>query len=631
MRSFFSKCMAIRSGAFRQGLMMVVDSALVVISFILALSLATRDISDIHYRWYEYVWMIAVVLAVKLFVFRRTGFYREIIRFVSMDFAVKIIKSTIFGSLIAVMLIHVVRPEIQMPVLVIDWMGSCILIGLVRFGMRYAQEGRLFKSPGRKTLLYGAGEHGAAVARHLILNDRLGHEVVGFIDDSSERQGKKVQGIPVVGTFDGLASAIEVHGVEELVVTFANPDGGLIKRIFRICREKGVRCRMVPGMNDVISGTDVVRNIDITDLMRRPQRNLDKAMVTQLIRGRRVLITGAAGSIGSEIVRQVLLYEPEALAALDHSEYGLYALDEELSSHPLKERCFFSLVDVKCKDLVESAIQGFRPEIIFHAAAYKHVPILEQDVSQAVLNNVKGLRNVVDSAKRFGVKKFVFISTDKAVRPTNVMGATKRTGELLVQAANDEDGMKCIAVRFGNVLASSGSVVPKFIEQIKSGGPVTITHPEVTRFFMLIPEAVELVLQAASLGSGREIFVLDMGKPVRIAEMAEDLISLMGHVPHVGIPIAYTGMRPGEKLHEELFIDEIEASTQFQDISIVRSRMIDQECLFRKIEELLSLTAVGDANAIRAALKKIVPEYHSAVHATELNSVDLEAAVYLGT
>jgi FlaA1/EpsC-like NDP-sugar epimerase len=298
------------------------------------------------------------------------------------------------------------------------------------------------------------------------------------------------------------------------------------------------------------------------------------------------------------------------MAALDHSEFGLYQLDEELSQHPLKSRCHFSLVDIKHAELVDAAFAAFRPEVIFHAAAYKHVPILEQDVRQAVLNNVKGIRHVIEASKKHGVSTFVFISTDKAVRPTNVMGATKRIGELIVQAAGRRGSMKCLGVRFGNVLASSGSVVPKFMAQIKAGGPVTVTHPEITRYFMLIPEAVELVLQAASLGKGGEIFVLDMGKPVKILEMAEDLISLMGHVPHSGIPIAFSGLRPGEKLHEELFLGEIEGATQFKDIHIGKAQSVDASELEKKLAGLIALAEKGETVAgLRAAIKGLVPEY----------------------
>lgn len=599
----------------KQSVLLATDAILITASFCLALQLAGREITDIHYKWYEYAWMIGFALAVKFFIFIQMGLYREIIRYASMDFAIKIIKATIFGSLVSISLIHLVRREIEMPVLVVDWMASCMLIGVSRFGWRYVQEGRLSKVAGRNTILYGAGEHGAAVARHLKLNMDLGHRLVGFVDDSIEKWGKKVQGVPVLGGLDKLAGAIGELGVEDVVVTFANPDGDLIKRTFRICREAGARCRIVPGMTDVIAGNEYVRNVDIADLMRRPQRSLDKEIVGEFLRGRRVMITGAAGSIGSEIFRQVLTYEPEAIAALDHSEFGLYQLDEELTAHPLKKHCFFSLVDIKSAELVDSVMQSFKPDVVFHAAAYKHVPILEQDVRQAVLNNVKGLDNVVKAAERHGVSTFIFISTDKAVRPTNVMGATKRIGELIVQVASGRGKMKCLGVRFGNVLASSGSVVPKFMAQIKSGGPVTVTHPEITRYFMLIPEAVELVLQAASLGEGGEVFVLDMGKPVRIAEMAEDLIALMGHVPHTEIPILYTGLRPGEKLHEELFLGEIERATRFKDISVGKVQPVDSDKFQDELERLIqNAEKNGDVACLRVEIQRLVPEYVAGGH-----------------
>ena len=601
--------MSITREKMRHMMLMAVDAVLIIASFVIALELASREITDIHYRWYEYSWMFIVLIAVKLFIFKRTGLYSDIIRFVSMDYAVKIIKSTAFSSLVAISIIHVVRREIGMPVLIVDWMASCILIGVSRFGMRYVMEGRLNRMPGRRTLLYGAGEHGAAVARHLMRNDQMGYRVIGFLDDDETKHEKKIHGVPVFGGADRLSDILNEGAVEEIIVTFARADGDLLKRLIRQCREYDVRCRIVPGMADVIDGGDIVRNIDIADLMRRPKRNLDKQMVANFLKGKRVLITGAAGSIGSEIFKQVLSFGPAAVAALDHSEFGLYQLDEAFADHHLKSRCFFSLVDIKCEEVVNTAFEFFKPDVVFHAAAYKHVPILEQDVSQGVLNNVSGVMNVVKAAKNSGVKEFVLISSDKAVKPTNVMGATKRIGELIVQDAGGDSGMKCMSVRFGNVLASSGSVVPKFIKQIKDGGPVTVTHPEVTRYFMLIPEAVELVLQAASYGSGGEVFVLDMGRPVKIAEMAEDLISLMGYVPHRDIEISYTGMRPGEKMYEELFLDEIESRTSFADISVVKVKSIDRDDLYRNLEELLSIAKLGKTGEIRSIIKTLVPEY----------------------
>lgn len=614
--------MVIKREYMQEATLIAIDTVLLIVSFLLAVHVASRDFTDIHYKWFEYLWMFLTIVSIKIFVFHQMGFYKEIIRFASMEFAIKTIKCTVFGSLISIILIHVVRPEIGLPVLVVDWMGSCILIGISRFGMRYILEGRLARNSGRRTILYGAGEHGAAVARHLRNNDRLGFEVIGFVDDNPNKLKKKIEGIPVVGSIDSLPQAMRHFNVEDLIVTFAETDGDLVKKLVRICREQGVRSKIVPGMADVISGSEFVRNIDIADLMRRPQRSLDKEMVSKFLKGRRVMITGAAGSIGSEIFKQVIGYEPEALAALDHSEYGLYQLDEEFAKHLLKQRCLLTLVDIKCADIVDNTVRTFRPDVIFHAAAYKHVPILEQDVRQAVKNNVEGLLNVVRAAEKHGVKKFVFISTDKAVRPTSVMGATKRIGELIMQATNGQKKMQCVSVRFGNVLASSGSVVPKFVEQIKAGGPVTVTHPEVTRYFMLVPEAVELVLQAASFGNSGEMFVLDMGKPVRISEMAEDLISLMGHVPHKGIPIVYTGLRPGEKLYEELFHDEIERPTQFKDISVGKVQPLNEAVFSNDLNHLLESALSGECSDIRNAIKVLVPEYRSVGNASVFPNPD---------
>lgn len=589
--------------------MMSVDVVLIIVSFYLALAVGGQEIADIKYRWYEYLWMFLVIAGVKLFIFERIGFYQEIIRFASMDFALRIVKATVFGSLIAIGIIHIVRRELGMPVLMVDWMASCMLIGAFRFGMRYVLEGHLFSKSGKRTLLYGAGEHGAVVARHLKTNPQVECRVVGFIDDDLAKQGKKVHGYPVLGTRRELDSIVREHAIEEIIVAIAAPEGDIVKDLYRTSKFLGVRCRIVPGINDVVSGKDIVRNIDIADLMRRPKRNLDKGRINRFLHGKRVMVTGAAGSIGSELVRQVFEYGPASVMALDSSEFGLYNLDEEIRKQGRLKDFKPALVDVKDARHVERTICAYRPDVIFHAAAYKHVPILEECTPQAVLNNVGGAINVANAADKCGVGHFVFISTDKAVRPTSVMGATKRVGELYTQNLNHRSKTRFCSVRFGNVLASSGSVVPKFIEQIKSGGPVTVTHPEVTRYFMLIPEAVELVLQAASIGNGGEIFILDMGKSIRISEMAEDLITLMGFVPQRDIKIHYTGLRKGEKLYEELFFEDFEKPTLFEDIRIGRTCNVDWDSLQREIDTLMTHARSCDTHEVVAQIKRLVPEY----------------------
>ncbi len=589
--------------------MMGVDVTLIIVSFYMALKVGARGTADIQYRWYEYLWMFTVAAAIKVFIFERIGFYQEIIRFASMEFALRVVKATVFGSLIALGIIHVVRPEMGLPVLVVDWMASCILIGASRFGMRYVLEGHLTARSGKRTLLYGAGEHGAMVARYLNKNPSIACRVVGFIDDDPAKQGKKVHGLDVLGTRQDLSGIVREHDVEEIIVSIAAPNGEVVKELYRTSKQLGIRCRIVPGITDVFSGKEVVRNIDIADLMRRPKRNLDRGRIRHFLKGKRVMVTGAAGSIGAELVRQVLGYEPTSIMVLDHSEFGLYQLDEELRRIAKGVEWRPAIVDVKDERNVHDAVSAYRPEVIFHAAAYKHVPILETSVAQAVLNNVGGAINVAKAADQCGVGHFVFISTDKAVNPTSVMGATKRVGELYVQNLNQRSKTRFVAVRFGNVLASSGSVVPKFIGQIRAGGPVTVTHAEVRRYFMLIPEAVELVLQAASIGNGGEIFILDMGKPIRITELAEDLISLMGYVPHQDIKIQYTGLRQGEKLYEELFFEDFEKPTLFEDIRIGRTCSMNWSALEFDVNRLMEFARRYDVESVFTQLKHLVPEY----------------------
>jgi FlaA1/EpsC-like NDP-sugar epimerase len=341
----------------------------------------------------------------------------------------------------------------------------------------------------------------------------------------------------------------------------------------------------------------MVRDLEIADLLRRSPRDLDMETIDKFIEGKRVLITGAAGSIGSELVRQCMKHDPDEVIALDQSENGLYNLKEEVGC---EGRIKYILGDVTVRDNLEPVFESYRPQIIFHAAAYKHVPMLENNVLQAVINNIEGTRVVADMSDKFNVEKFVQISTDKAVRPSSVMGATKRVCELFIQNFNRISETEFVAVRFGNVLGSSGSVIPKFIDQIRDGGPVTVTHPETTRYFMLVSEAVQLVLQAAAIGDGGNIFILDMGSPVKITEMAEDLIYLMGREPYKDIEIEFTGLRPGEKIYEELFSEEIDSRTKYENITVAKATIIKWDAMVDKLDELIMRARSGDS---REAIK----------------------------
>jgi FlaA1/EpsC-like NDP-sugar epimerase len=409
---------------------------------------------------------------------------------------------------------------------------------------------------GKRTLLIGAGQGGVNTAQELARSPDLGIVPVGFVDDDPKKAGTTICGLPVLGSSINLKAIAARAGAAEALITIANVRGPAIRRLTALCEEAGLPVRIVPGIHEIVGGKvnlSAIREIAIEDLLGRAPVKLDTSTLLEALQGRRVLVTGAGGSIGSELCRQIGRFGPSKLFMVDSSENNLFNIDRELR---------VTLKAVELVPLVGSVVDAarmreifrtFAPEIILHAAAYKHVPMMELNPDQALINNCLGTRIVADLAHEFGAREFVLVSSDKAVRPSSVMGATKRAAEIYVQSLSAKSSTRFITVRFGNVLGSAGSVVPIFREQIARGGPVTITDPEMTRYFMTIPEACQLILQAARLGNGGEIFMLDMGEPVKILDLARDLISLSGFTPEVDIEIAVTGIRPGEKLHEELW------------------------------------------------------------------------------
>ncbi|MBN1612982.1 MAG: polysaccharide biosynthesis protein, partial [Deltaproteobacteria bacterium] len=413
----------------------------------------------------------------------------------------------------------------------------------------------------------------------------------------------------------GTIDAIETIALDfdEILIAIPSAKGEQMRRIVALCEKTGKRYRTMPGLGELIDGKVSVgklREVKLEDLLGRDEIHLDREVIRRFLEGKRILVTGAGGSIGSELVRQICRFQPRELALLEFSEYNLFRTEMRCRQDfpDVAVRSF--LRDIRDTEGVRRVFTAFRPEVVFHAAAYKHVPIQEMNAQEAVFNNVLGTRNLVDTACEGGVESFVFVSTDKAVRPTNVMGATKRVAEMYVASMNGAARTRFMAVRFGNVLGSSGSVVPIFQQQIAEGHPVTVTHPDVTRYFMTIPEACQLILQAGAMGEGGEIFILDMGKPVRIADMARDLIHLHGLEPEKDVPIAYIGLRPGEKLQEELITEgEGIAPTTHAKIRVIRGQSGDARSLGGRIDELLSLADTYDADRIKDKLRKIVPEY----------------------
>jgi FlaA1/EpsC-like NDP-sugar epimerase len=467
-----------------------------------------------------------------------------------------------------------------------------------------------------RVLLIGAGQAGVVVAREIANRPDLGLKAVGFIDDDGMKVGSSIGGVTVLGTTQDIAEIARRKNVKRVLLTIANAPGQQIRRITEICRDANLEMKIIPGIYEIVGdkvNLSRIREVAIEDLLGREPVRLDEAVVTASISGRVVLITGAGGSIGSELCRQVCRFGPARLVLVERYENALFEIHRELTAAfpqvPI-EPCVADVCDL---GRVEQVFEAHRPEIVFHAAAHKHVPMMEWNPGEAVKNNVGGTRTLANVSERYGVNRFVLISTDKAVNPTSVMGVTKRVAELYIQALSRTSTTKFVTVRFGNVLGSAGSVIPIFREQIAQGGPVTVTHPEMRRYFMTIPEATQLVMQAGAMGEGGEIFILDMGEPVRIVDLARDLITLSGLRPDEDIEIRFSGTRPGEKLFEELSTDTEHADkTKHPKIFIGRIQSGEPAKVFAGVEALVALATHAAFDAVRAALGQLVPEYATA-------------------
>jgi FlaA1/EpsC-like NDP-sugar epimerase len=465
----------------------------------------------------------------------------------------------------------------------------------------------------KRILLVGAGRAGVIVARELQSRPDLGLRPLGFVDDDVLTHGRRISQLDVLGATEDLPQLVERLRVDELVITVASADGPTMRRLVRRCEEAGRRPLIVPGVHEIVGGSvnlNWFQPVKPEDLLGREPVELDLSALSQLLSGSVVLVTGAGGSIGSELCRQIARFAPARLVLVEQSEPALWAIHRELRTERPDDDLQPAIADVTDRTRIGAVLAEHRPDIVFHAAAHKHVPMMEANPGEAVKNNILGTRSVVDAAVRHDVDHFVLISTDKAVNPTSVMGATKRLAERYVQHVAAETGRTYVSVRFGNVLGSTGSVVPIFEQQIAAGGPVTVTDPEMRRYFMTIPEASQLVLQAATLGAAGEVLVLDMGEPVRIVELAESMIRLSGHEPYADIPIEFTGLRPGEKLFEELSLSEEGAErTRHPKVWIGRTRTPDWDTAETDIAELAGLADRLDPPSMRAVIASHVPEF----------------------
>ena len=587
---------------------LLVDAALVTLAW--WLSFAFRfdgGLQGVYARLF--VATIGVVIGVKLLVFVAARFYTKWWRFTSMRDLQAIIVACVAASLILTAVLSFWQPvhrpsgrAVTMPrgVLVLDFFITLTLVGGARFVVRSLVErpgrGELVAREGREVLICGAGDAGNTMLREMQRNRGLGYVPVGIIDDDPRKSGLRVQGTRVLGGRDALPAILRDTKVDEVIIAMPSAPGVVRREIVEACRAVGVPCKTLPGLPELISGEVTVRllrDVSVEDLLGRAPLEIDFARVSRYLNGKVVLVTGAGGSIGSELCRQVLRAGPSSMVLVDHAENNLFEIDRMLRG---RGRVVPVIADCRDEVAMERILAEHRPTIVFHAAAYKHVPMMELNPVQAIANNALATSSLAALADRHGVERFCLISTDKAVEPKTVMGATKALAERVVESRGANSNTRFAAVRFGNVLGSSGSVVPIFRQQIASGGPVTVTHAEMTRYFMTIPEAVQLVIEATGIADGGDIFVLDMGEPVKIIDLAENMIRLSGREPGRDIAIQVVGIRPGEKLHEELFnLDEEVRPTRYGRIQRATRPRLDPVALRLGLELLDERVAEGDA------------------------------------
>jgi len=559
---------------------------------------------------------LVVVVLLQGILLRVFGLYRSIWVFASLPDLVCIARTVAVATLLTPLVIVVAvryAPEVPRLVFLIQPVLLALYMGGSRALYRIWKESRLYgglRALGQPVIVLGAGDAAVGLVRELSRSAEW--RVVGLLDDSPGRQGREVYGCKVLGRIADLERVAEDLKVGHAIIAMPNERHEVRRKVAGVCVRAGVKALIVPAIEDVMTGrvsVSEVRRVDVEDLLGRDPVRIHTAEVREYLRGKSVMVTGAGGSIGSELCRQIARFEPSVLVCFDISEFALYRLSEEFATHFPTVQLLALAGDVKDAVRVDEVITRYHPHAIFHAAAYKHVPLMEDENAwQAVRNNVLGTWQVARSAVACGVARFVLVSTDKAVNPTNVMGATKRLAEQVCQALSSEGRTQFEIVRFGNVLGSAGSVIPKFQEQIASGGPVTVTHPDITRYFMSIPEAAQLVLQAGSMGQGGEIFVLDMGDPVKIADLARDMIRLSGHTEEQ-IRVVFTGLRPGEKLFEEVLADAEETrATHHPKLRIARAQSVEEGRLVELLNWLRQRRAVGGAE-VRRELRRWVPEY----------------------
>jgi FlaA1/EpsC-like NDP-sugar epimerase len=612
---------------FRRPLIVLAHIIMFALSLLMSFLVASN--MQIREEWLvrQYPPFLLLFIVIKLPIFGFFKQYRGWWRYVGISDLTGIVQASLastlilFGLWVGGLYVDALRrnmPDIfniSQAVFVVDMFCTVLLLAGLRMAIRlYYEEFRTVELGRLKRfLIVGAGNTGESLLREIHRMTLAEYDVIGFIDDDPAKQDIRIHDIPVLGTVEHLSEICKENNIEEVAIAMPSATVPQRRRVIQVCQGTKVRFRTVPSMTDIASGrfrVSQIRDVSINDLLGREAVHLDSQAVEQFIKDKTILVTGAGGSIGSEMCRQICYYKPKLLLLVEQAENPLFYIERELQERwpdiPLAAR----ICDITDRSRVEGIFEKYRPEIIIHAAAHKHVPLMELNPGEAIKNNVVGSCTVADAADKFGSTNFVMISTDKAVNPTSVMGSSKRIAEMYIQDLNRTSNTHFVTVRFGNVLGSEGSVVPIFKKQIANGGPVTITHPEMKRYFMTIPEASQLVLQAASMGKGGEIFLLDMGEPVKIVDLARELITLSGFRPGEDIEITFTGLRPGEKLFEELSIKgEDMQQTHHPKIGILKNISMNRDTLRRQIDQLVELAKTGNHANITGKIREIIPEY----------------------
>ncbi|MFL0247946.1 polysaccharide biosynthesis protein [Candidatus Clostridium stratigraminis] len=596
-----------------------IDVVLVVFSLYAAL-LLRFDFNIPNNYIYFFKLSIIPVLVLTIIFNSIFNLYKHIWKYASVEELISIIYSISLTNIVFVIYSYFINYKLlenqyfrfPFTVHIIFWILSTILLGGTRFAFRVSEglkRNTIKEEKLVRLLIIGAGDAGAMLIKEIKKHSELNYDIIGIIDDDNSKIGKNINGIKVLGNRNKIVSVCKDYDVDEIILSIPSSDYQTQREILRICKNTKCKLKTVPGIYEILDekvSMNKIRDVKIEDLLGREPVKLNNENINKYIMNKTVLVTGGGGSIGSELCRQIARFNPKQLLILDIYENNAYELQMELKYIYPKLNMKVIIASVRDLERLKSIFDNYKPDVVFHAAAHKHVPLMEDNPQEVVKNNILGTYNVAKCSDLFSVKKFVLISTDKAVNPTNIMGASKRFCEIIIQALSKVSKTEYVAVRFGNVLGSNGSVIPLFKKQIEHGGPVTVTHPEITRFFMTIPEAAQLVIQAGSIAKGGEIFVLDMGEPVKIADLARDLISLSGLQPDKDIKIEYSGLRPGEKLYEELLMDEVAlTSTEHKKIFVEKPADYDIGYLNNSIEEFKDVIYKDEEDVYKLMEKKV--------------------------